>query len=42
MNIVKDSAVDNFIETVGKHYTDRTGLTASFYVVSVGGGPREI
>ena len=42
VNIVKDSAVDNFIETVGKHYTDRTGLTASFYVVSVGGGPREI
>ena len=42
VNIVKDSAVDNFIETVGKHYVERTGLTASFYVVSVGGGPREI
>ena len=42
VNIVEDSAVDRFIETVGKHYTERTGLTASFYVVSVGGGPREI
>ena len=42
VNIVEDSAVDRFIGTVGKHYTERTGLTASFYVVSVGGGPREI
>ncbi len=42
VNIVKDAAVDQFVETVGKHYTERTGLEASFYIVSIGDGAHEV
>lgn len=42
VNIVKDDAIDNFKKTVGSHYTERTGLVPSFYIVSIGDGPREI
>ncbi len=42
VNIVKDDAIDNFKETVGKNYTERTGLEASFYTVSIGDGPSEV
>lgn len=42
VNIVKDDAIDNFKKTVGSHYTERTGLVPSFYIVSIGSGPSEI
>ncbi len=42
VNIVKDAAVDQFVETVGAHYTERTGLEASFYIVSIGDGAHEV
>ena len=36
--LVKEEAVDTFIETVGKNYESRTGLTPEFYVANVGQG----
>lgn len=42
VSIVKSEAVDAFIENVGKEYNEKTGLTADFYVVEVGGGPQKI
>lgn len=42
VNIVRDGAIDTFMESVGKHYTEQTGLTASFYVVSIGDGAHEV
>ena len=42
VSIVREDAVDEFIEKVGKGYSDRIGLTPSFYVSEVGDGGREI
>ena len=42
VSIVSDLAVDNFIETVGKNYHDRTGFTGIFYISEIGDGGREI
>lgn len=42
VSIVKDEAVDNFIETVGKAYEAKIGYAASFYVSETGDGGREI
>jgi len=42
VNIVKNDAIENFVDQVGINYTTRTGLVASFYIVSIGSGPREI
>jgi galactokinase len=42
VNIVKDDVVDKFIFEAGKGYKERTGLTASFYIAEVSGGPREV
>ncbi|MEI7492300.1 MAG: galactokinase [Bacteroidota bacterium] len=42
VSIVKDEVVDTFIREVGENYKQRTGLTASFYIAEVSGGPREI
>ncbi len=39
VSIVKNDAVDRFVEQVGKAYTERTGKTADFYVVEIGDGP---
>ena len=39
VSIVKDEAVDTFIENVGKSYKDRIGYAADFYVVEIGHGP---
>ncbi len=36
--LVKEEAVDNFIEEVGKNYEARTGLKPEFYVANVGTG----
>jgi galactokinase len=40
--LVKEEAVDRFIEEVGKHYEARTGLTPEFYVAGVGQGSHEV
>lgn len=39
VNIVKDEAVDTFIENVGKSYKEKIGYAADFYVVEIGHGP---
>lgn len=38
ISIVENSVVNEFIEKVGKHYEERTGLRAEFYVVETGNG----
>ena len=39
VSIVKDEAVDRFIEQVGPAYKEKIGYAADFYVVEVGSGP---
>lgn len=38
VSIVKNEAVDTFMEQVGKTYQEKTGNTAEFYVVDIGEG----
>jgi galactokinase len=40
--IVKDEAVENFKETVGKAYKEKYDLDAEFYVVDIGDGARRL
>ena len=42
VSIVKDEAVDEFIEKVGEAYKERIGYAADFYVVEIGSGPCEL
>lgn len=42
VSIVKDEAVDTFIEKVGAAYKERIGYAADFYVVEIGSGPCEL
>mgnify|MGYP000915208606 CR=1 FL=1 len=42
VSLVREEAIDRFIEAVGAGYTKRTGLTPSFYVSEVGDGGREL
>jgi galactokinase len=42
VSIVRDDAVDRFIEEVGKGYFEKTGLRASFYIAETGEGVRRI
>lgn len=42
VSIVKDDAIEEFKEKVGKAYQKRVGKTAEFYVVEIGDGPREL
>lgn len=42
VSIVKDEAIDAFIETVGKAYKTKIGYAADFYVVEIGDGPRTL
>lgn len=42
VSLVAEQAVDTFIETVGKHYQERTGLQGEFYVCDVGNGAQEL
>lgn len=37
--IVKEDAIDNFINTVGEEYEKKIGYKADFYVVEIGDGP---
>ncbi len=39
VSIVKNDAVDTFIEKVGKAYLEKIGYAADFYVVEIGDGP---
>lgn len=40
VSIVKDEAVDAFIQNVGEAYKKKIGYAADFYVVEIGDGPR--
>lgn len=42
VNIVKEDAVEEFIQKVGKAYTEKTGLVAEFYVSEIGDGGHEV
>ncbi len=42
VSIVKDDAIDHFIDAVGKAYEKKIGYGADFYVVEIGDGPRAI
>jgi len=42
VSIVKEDAVESFIRDVGKGYSQRTGLTADFYVAEIGDGSKQI
>ena len=40
VSIVKDEAIDSFVEKVGSAYKAKIGYGADFYVVEVGDGPK--
>ncbi|MBE7058517.1 MAG: galactokinase [Ruminococcaceae bacterium] len=42
VNIVKKSAAENFVKTVGNAYKEKTQITPEFYVCNIGDGAREI
>ena len=42
VSIVKDEAVDIFIDKVGTAYKEKIGYAADFYVVEIGSGPCEL
>ena len=42
VSIVREDAVDEFIEKVGKNYKEKTGLTPEFYVSEIGDGAKEV
>lgn len=42
VSIVKDEAIDTFIEKVGTAYKNKIGYAADFYVVEIGDGPKEL
>ena len=42
VSIVKDEAIDAFIEKVGAAYEERCGKKADFYVVDIGDGPSRL
>lgn len=42
VSIVKDDAIEDFMEKVGKTYKNRTNKEACFYMVEIGDGPRII
>ncbi len=42
VSIVRDEAIDAFIEKVGAAYEKKIGYAADFYVVEVGDGPKEL
>lgn len=42
VSIVKNDAVDTFIQEVGKAYEEKIGYAADFYVVEIGDGPKKV
>ena len=41
-SIVKNDAVDTFVQEIGKAYFDKVGHEAEFYVVDIGDGARRL
>ncbi len=42
VSLVKEGAIDNFIEQVGKNYEAKTGLKPLFYVAEIGDGGKKL
>jgi galactokinase len=42
VSLVKDDAVDTFIENVGKNYAEKTGLKPEFYVAEISDGAKKL
>jgi galactokinase len=42
VSLVHEDSIGQFVEQVGRHYKERTGLTADFYVCDIGDGANEI
>ena len=42
VSLVKDEAIPEFIEKVGKAYEEKTGIKADFYIAEIGDGARRI
>lgn len=42
VSLVKDEAVDTFIQQVGKNYEEKTGLKSVFYVAEIGDGGKKL
>lgn len=42
VSIVKNEAVDHFIDSIGKAYEEKVGHSAEFYVVDIGEGARRL
>ena len=42
VSIVREDAIDTFIEQVGKAYEAKIGYAADFYVVEIGDGPQKL
>ena len=42
VSIVKNDAVDTFIDTIGKQYKEKVGHEAEFYVVEIGDGAEKL
>ncbi len=42
VSLVKEEAIPTFIETVGKIYTEITGLKADFYIAQIGDGAHRV
>lgn len=42
VSLVKDEAVETFIEQVGKNYQEKTGLKPEFYVAEIGDGGKKL
>jgi len=42
VSLVKDEAVDTFIQQVGKNYEQKTGLKPMFYVAEIGDGGKKL
>lgn len=42
VSLVKDAAVNTFIEQVGKNYQEKTGLKPVFYVAEIGDGGKKL
>ncbi|MCD1260049.1 galactokinase [Paenibacillus athensensis] len=41
VSLVQEAAVSDFIDRVGREYTEKTGLTPSFYVCDIGDGVKQ-
>jgi galactokinase len=42
VSLVREEAIPAFIEKVGAEYTEKTGLTADFYIAEIGEGAHRV